>query len=124
MNISLIPFSLLHVPHIIGNTWMWLMMMLNTMLTWMERTMRMLRMVTIMTWDVPGGATAIIEPRIRVNQSSEGNQPSAGLIMMIMMMSVMILMMMRMNMVRMIIVRMMVMVKIVMVNLLAKCRPN
>ena len=73
----------------------------------------MMRMVKMMTWDVPGGATAIIEPRIRVNQSSEGNQPSAGLIMMIMMMSVMTLMM---TMILMMKVRMMVMM---MVNLLA-----
>ena len=28
MNISLIPFSLLQVPHIMGNTWMSMMMMM------------------------------------------------------------------------------------------------
>merc|ERR1719211_418036 len=50
MNISLIPFSLLQVPHIMGNT-----------------------------CEVPGGATAIIELLTLLTQSSEGNQPSAGL---------------------------------------------
>ena len=78
MNISLIPFSLLHVPHIIGNTWMRLMMTLCMMLT-RRMTMIMLKTMMPLTWDVPGGATAIIELRIRINQSSEGNQPSAGL---------------------------------------------
>ena len=50
MNISLMPFSLLQVPHIMGKT-----------------------------WEVPGGATAIMDPRTRRTQSSEGNQPRAGL---------------------------------------------
>ena len=50
MNIILMPFSLLQVPHIMGKT-----------------------------WEVPGGATAIMEERTRRTQSSEGNQPRAGL---------------------------------------------
>ena len=56
-------------------------------------TMIMLKMM-MMTWEVPGGATAIIELRTRVNQSSEGNQPSAGLISRIIMMMMMMMMMM------------------------------
>ena len=35
MNISLIPFSLLQVPHIMGNTWMSMMMMMTVMMTLM-----------------------------------------------------------------------------------------
>ena len=46
----------------------------------------------LLTWDVPGGATAIIELRIRVNQSSEGNQPSAGLMSTIMRIIIIIIM--------------------------------
>ena len=75
MNISLIPFSLLQVPHIMGNTWRWQLML--TILMKMKRMI--IKMLEMMTCDVPGGATAIMELLIRVSQSSEGNQPSAGL---------------------------------------------
>ena len=55
--------------------------------------MIMLKTMMLLTWDVPGGATAIIELRIRVNQSSEGNQPSAGLMSTIMRMMIIIIIM-------------------------------
>ena len=54
--------------------------------------MIMLKTMMLLTWDVPGGATAIIELRIRVNQSSEGNQPSAGLMSTIMRIIIIIIM--------------------------------